>query len=51
MNSNLNLNRGSGFYDLADDLIAEKVKAKTEEYIAAMAEEKPPSQKVNFTEE
>lgn len=42
---------GQWIYDLADDLIAEKVKAKTEEYIAAMAEEKPPEPKVNFTEE
>jgi hypothetical protein len=38
---------GKWIYDLADDVIAEKVKAKTEEYIAAMEEPAEPELRLN----
>lgn len=42
---------GKWIYDLADDVIAEKVKAKTEEYIAAMEEPAEPELRLNEPEE
>jgi hypothetical protein len=37
-------------YDMADDVISEKVKAKCEEYMAAMKESEPKEPVINFTE-
>lgn len=41
---------GQWIYDLADDVIAEKVKEKTEKYISLMTEEKPKEPSLNLND-